>query len=501
MNLTRKILCLLLAVLALFSFVSCGGNKSKGNEGETKKTTGTTDAAVATDSEEALLKPEEKKYDREFKFLVDGNYFCYVPEDYKTGDGNVIDEAMYKRNIIMSEKFGVDVVYRDEGTNAYSMFSTAVLGNEYVCDAVLFVAQQSFKLLQQGLYINLADLNGLNLSASYWDQRIQSEYAIGDKIYFLEGDYTVYDELRTYVMLYNKRLYQDNNYYTTYGTLYDMVNDGTWTLEKMFEMADGMYSDENNNGIRDEQDTYGIVGALNFSWCAFLASGMKTISNNNGELTLMIKDSSFYERAYNVLEDVMEMCIDEDILQPQLMQHSDVWTAASNIFENNQALFRATTLSAATRLSNMSSKFGLVPIPAYSEDQGGYYGWATSDSHTPLSIPRTVKDKEENAEILEAFCYYSRYSGVDSLYNSFIESFRLQKFCETEEDLAMLELIFEAKLYDFDYCAQITKIPDEVWAMTKGQNYSTLSSSIASLREASQTNMTKFLLTMAKFDY
>ena len=432
---------------------------------------------------------------------MDGNYYCYVADDYQTGQGSVIDEAMYKRNLLMDELFGVDVVYRDEGTNAYSIFSTAANAGEYVCDSVLFVAQQSFKLLQQGLYTDLARLNGLNLSASYWDQRIQSEYAIGDKIYFLEGDYTVYDELRTYVILYNKRLYQDYNYYTTYGTLYDMVENHTWTLEKMMEMADGLYSDENNNNVRDEFDKYGIVGALNFTWCAFLGSGLKMISNNNGELTLMIKDSSFYQRTYDVLEDVTEMCIDEDILQPQLMQHSDIWTAASNVFENNQALFRATTLSAATRLSNMSAKFGLVPVPAYSEDQGDYYGWATSDSHTPLSMPRTVENKEETAEILEAFCYYSRYLGDGSLYSSFIESFRLQKFCETEEDLAMLELIFEAKLYDFDYCAQITNIPDEIWSMTKAQNYSALASSIAALRGAAQAKMDAFLLAMAKYDY
>ena len=501
MRYTTRILCLLLALLTLFTFAACGKEQSEGSGNGGNVEVETPDGTEAPDSEEALLKPEQKIYDREFRFMVDGDYFCYVPEDYQTGSGSVIDEAMFKRNIFMEETFGVDIVYRDEGTSAYSIFSTAVTGGEYVCDAVMFVAQQSFKLLQQGHYINLANLGGLNLSASYWDQRIQSEYAIGDRIYFLEGDYTVYDELRTYVILYNKRLYQNYGYYTTYGTLYDMVENHTWTLETMMEMANEMYEDKNQNNVRDEQDIYGIVGALNFSWCAFLGSGMKTIANNNGELTLMIKDSSFYERAYNVLEDVMKLCIDEDLLQPQLMQHSDVWTAASNIFENNQALFRATTLSAATRLSNMSAKFGLVPVPAYSADQGDYFGWATSDSHTPLSMPRTVSNAEENSEILEAFCYYSRYMGSNSLYSAFIESFRLQKFCETDEDLAMLELIFDAKIYDFDYCAQITNIPDEIWSMTKGQDYSTLASRITTLREAAQTKMNDFLLTMAKYNY
>ncbi|MBQ8213466.1 MAG: hypothetical protein IJZ80_05590 [Clostridia bacterium] len=499
MSYVKKILCLFLAALLLLSCVACAKEQEK--EDKESYQVETSDETASELSEEALLKPEQKQYDREFTFLVDGNYFCYVPEDYQYGDGNVIDEAMFERGMFMSETFGVDIVYRDEGTAAYAKFATDVTAGDYVADSVLFAAQQSFRLLQQGLYVNLANLEGLNLSASYWDQRIQSEYAIGDKIYFLEGDYTVYDELRTWVMLYNKRLYEDYGYYTEYGTLYDMVGNQTWTLEKMFEMSDGMYSDENNNGIRDEHDKYGLVAAFGLSWCTFLGSGMKMISNNNGDLTLMIKDSTFYQRAYDVLEDVMTMCIDEDVLQPQLMQHADIWTAASDVFENNRALFRATTLSAATRLSNMSAKFGLVPMPAYSEEQGGYFGWVQSDAHTPLSMPYTVKDKEENAEILEAFCYYSRYLGETSLYDSFIENFRLQKFCETEQDLEMLELIFDAKIYDFDYCAQITNIPDQIWSMTKAQNYSTLASSISSLREVAQTKMDQFLLTMAKYNH
>ena len=424
----KKLVCLILVACTLLIFASCNIN---GQKDDTEQTGNQVETSVGTEgelSEKDLLKPEQKSYNRTYTFMVDGNYYCYVPDDYKYGDGNVIDEAMYERTIFMRDHFAVDVKYRNEGTASYSAFSTAATAGEYVCDSVLFIAQQSFKLLQQGLYINLANLDNLNLSASYWDQRIQDEYAIGDKVYFLEGDYTVYDELRTYVLLYNKRLYQDYGYYTTYGTLYDMVENQTWTLEKMIQMSNDMYSDENHNDIRDEEDNYGIVGALNFTWCAFLGSGFRTVSNDNGKLTLMIKDSSSYERLYNTLEDVMQLATDEDVLQPQLMQHSDVWTAASDVFENNQALFRATTLSAATRLSNMSAKFGLVPVPAYSENQGGYYGWVTSDSHTPLSIPYTVANKEETAEILEAFCYYSRYLVDKSLYNAFIESFRIQNF-------------------------------------------------------------------------
>ena len=99
-----------------------------------------------------------------------------------------------------------------------SEFSTSATAGAYVCDFFLGTAQMNFRLLQQNLFVDLAGLQNLNLEAPYWDQNIQKEYSVADRIYLLEGDYTYYDEYRTYVMLYNDQLYTDFGYYETYGT-------------------------------------------------------------------------------------------------------------------------------------------------------------------------------------------------------------------------------------------------------------------------------------------
>ena len=93
MNYAKKILCLMLTLLILLSCISCQGNTVDGKETKESNTVETESDTIETyveNSEEELLKPEQKNYNRELKFMVDGNYYCYVPDDYQYGEGDVI---------------------------------------------------------------------------------------------------------------------------------------------------------------------------------------------------------------------------------------------------------------------------------------------------------------------------------------------------------------------------------------------------------------------------
>lgn len=506
-KLTRMLLCLMLSVVMLLSAVSCGEDDTKdpaqttASAGETAETTAGNGGGTnpSTPSDEEFYKPKEKDYNREMTIMTAiGSYFG-TADGYKEGDGTILDDAVFKRAQLMNEKFGVDVIVTDGNEAGYT---TSALSGTYICDYLVLGAQASFRILQKNLLVDLAQLSSLNLGAPYWDQRIQNDYAIGDRIYLMEGDYTYNDEYRTYVMLYNDKLYTDYGYYEKYGTPYSLVESGDWTMDLMLEMAKDRYVDKNFNETADEFDEYGIVGAMNIQWCCFLGSGLKTVSTNNGELTLNIQEEGYYNRVYDVLEDVMQKFTkNKDVLQPNLLKDPsvDIWTAASNVFETNRALFRGTTLSAATRLDNMSARFGVLPMPAYEKGTNNYYGWLPGDSHSPLSMCRNVTDKEETAAILETFCYYSRY-GKDSLYNAYFESFRISKFCETEEDLKMMNLIIETKTYDLDFSASITDIADVIWSMGMAEDISAFGSTMTTKRNAANQAMTDFVLKILELD-
>lgn len=469
------------------------------NESPTQTNGDTTTPAPAETTvltEEELARPEATDAYRgyNFRMLVTTNRLSDSDLYFSSTDGytgTAVSDALYARKTYINEAYGIDLNVNLSST-AKNDLNVALQAGEYLCDASFLSARDSFAASLNGYFTDLNSLDAFNLENSYWDQRIQKEYLIGDKLFFLEGDHTIVDELRTYVCIYNDNLYRDYGYYDKYGTPYEMVSSGTWTYDRLMTMTADMYRDLNDNGKRDEQDFYGMVSELTAGYYFFLGAGIKPIENENGTLNLSIADDGAYERLYNVLEDTMQMTIDTDILMAQLLDVSDVWGAASAIFEQDHAIFRSTSLSAVTRLVNMSGNYGILPIPKYTEAQDGYYCWVSGNNHFPLAIPTTVPDVNKSAAIAELLCYHSRY-GSDSLYDAFFEVMKISKICRQSEDIAMLDLVFGSKTFDLDYSAQIIGIESSTYSLAKSGTLAALNSTIKSLRRYAETNLSRFL--------
>lgn len=476
------------------------GNDNNG-VGTGDSTSAPTTDAPTEPTEEELMKPGfgDKYNSYTFNILATTNEMgsSELYECEANGiTGNAISDALYNRMLLMQDKYGVTVAVTIS-SSAKTQLSNAISAGDYICDVSMIPARDSFSLATSNYLLDVNKLDELNLSASYWDQRIQKEYAIGDKLFCLEGDYTILDELRTMVCVYNDDLYRDYGYKDKYGSPYELVSSGKWTIDTLLEMISGMYTDVNNNGKRDSDDNYGMVSELTSAYYFFLGAGKQTIVNTNGEPTLMLNDSSTYGTIYNVFEKTMNMAISDEVLLAQLLDESDVWTAASAIFEEGRALFRSTSLSAVTRLTNMTQNYGILPIPAYAENQGGYYCWTSGNNHHPMTIPNTVSDQSRTAALAEALCYHSRY-GNDTLYEAFYEVMRISKLCRQSEDVAMLDLVFNSKTYDFDYTAQITGIEPELYQLAKMRDSSSLNSRLNTLKKVASSSLRRFMQQMEK---
>ena len=178
---------------------------------------------------------------------------------------------------------------------------------------------------------------------------------------------------------------------------------------------------------------------------------------------------------------------------PGAFSTSSVWTPASNIFEYDRALFRTTTLSAVNRLTDMKANYGILPIPAYYEDQTEYYCWVSGVTAMPMAISAKAQDPNRTAEIAERLCYHSRY-GADTLYKAFFEQMAYSRICRTPDDIKMLELVIESKTFDLDQVAKITGIEPRLYTLTKNKNFTALSSELAGLVENSRANLNKYLI-------
>lgn len=465
-------------------------------------TTGNEDPGQPNVGEEALYKPEVYDYDCDFTILTDDNGGSdrpnWIYEENKPS-GEVISNALFNRQSIMEELYGVTLRLKKD-TEYETLITNTLSSGDYVYDISMVPAVNTLALACKGAYKNVLELDTvINLEASYWDQRIQKEYRINDMLFTLEGDFSYVDELRTLVVLYNDSIYSKYDYTNKYGTAYSLVESNTWTYSVMMEMIKDLADNSNHDDVMNENDTWGMVSERTAVYYFFLGAGMKTMENNNGELTLLLTDTTYYNRLYDVIENTLSMAGNPDVIMVNspgaVSDSSQAWTFASNIFEYDRALFRTTTLSAVTRLLDMESDYGILPIPAYFDDQTEYYCWVSGNTAMPMAISDNTPDSHVTAEIVERLCYHSRY-GSDTLYSAFFDHMAYSRICRTQDDINMLEVVMDSKTYDLDQVTKITEVEPKLYTLAGNKNFDKLSSTISSLVESAESKLNKYLIDM-----
>ena len=464
---TKRIGMLILAIAMLLgslALVSCGDKDGSKDPSQTTAANPSgnpeeTDAPMT--GEELEFLPEDKNY-KNYDFVLaapKGGQDIYGTGHYCHLEGaeDVINRALHERELLMQDKFGIVMsldasrAMADIQANLAKLFKS----ESAPADLVFNTSQNEFLAAVAGQIWNLNILDELNLEASYYDQRIQQNFRIGDALFMITGDYEVLDELVTFGVLYNDKVYKDLLYYENedYGSPYQMVRDYKWTYSAMMEMAANYTLD--NDGVEgmSQTDRWGIVSEGQAVYYMFLGSGFIPMANQDGELSMNLQDGTYYDNVVTILQDLLNFSINENVLLAADIKGAEGKTnfdVASDIFEENRALFRHTSLSDALYCAEMESDFGILPVPMYDAAQKAYYSMVNANAAWPLTIPYFVKDIERTATVVEALSYYSRYGGDESLYEAFFERLSLAKICRKPDDRAMLIMIFNNKVYDVD---------------------------------------------------
>ena len=110
----KRILSLMLALVALLSVVSCGGTPAATTD-PTVTDTPSTDPVTepTTTGIYDTLKNDIYLDDMEFNVHLSGNS-VHTPDDFTVAEsGSVMDDAIFEKNALMAEKYGVETYLYD----------------------------------------------------------------------------------------------------------------------------------------------------------------------------------------------------------------------------------------------------------------------------------------------------------------------------------------------------------------------------------------------------
>ena len=180
----KKLISLILALTMICAcLASCGGEVEE------------TVANTAPESPvEGLPAPSEVNVAGEFNILVSGNYVC---NDFLSVDGerDTVQEAIYRRNELIKQDYGVEVTVDDvtkfgsttgSGTGFQKIYTEYMSGSS-LYDAASVGTYDVATLAYSGYLWDLNTIPHLDLTKSYWDQQANKDLAVGGKMFYTNG--------------------------------------------------------------------------------------------------------------------------------------------------------------------------------------------------------------------------------------------------------------------------------------------------------------------------
>ena len=486
----KRVASLLLALLLggslLLTAVSCGENVDDPVGSDSAAESGT-HAETETESPYDML--DKEQYDREFTVLIrDDCADDFVVEGMK---GDVLGDALYERNTVVSEDFGVDFVFHYQG-NSYNAVNDAAKQqvNGGLDDYDVFIGHKlSFANLAMNNYLyDLGKIASMDLTGAWWDQGACKNLTVGGHTYVMTGDILPDSSMRiSSCMVFNKDLMAELN--KSVEELNDTAKNGGFTLDVLNTYCKDVTLDLNGDSkLNYLDDRYCLTGwKMAAPYALFYGAGgmFVTIEDGTPEVTYTDeKVTGIYEKLYSLIVDGNAYHVTNESLYDTMF----------DVFTEGRALFSTMTLRLISQyLSEMEDAYGILPEPKYDTYQEEYLSFVNG-STSLVMIAKTEADPEFVGAIMEAMATYN-YEHVTP--NMFQVVTKLQA-AQDPESAAMVDLIIRNRVFDLGYFADlgVTNLVRDSLVSERAE----IASGLQSGRKAAERALTKLLSSMEKFD-
>ncbi len=422
----RTLILFLSLLLATTSLTACGG--------ETTETTADTTATVAAETT-----PEETKHVADY--LPDADYDGYEyriveyeewPAHIDEPSGDIIDDSIYQRNSLVEETYNVSFVTTPYLFTDYEKVTTLVQNAGRAqsddFDLATVVFRGAYQNVLEGFVPVASSLPVIDMSQP-WHNQTTNEGLTIDGVTLL--DFTSFDmNPGGSGMIFNKNLTVDLNL----GNPYDMVRDGTWTVDTVYAMAEQAILDLDGDGQMTAADRFGFITEWDrIGFVAYFGTGNLLVDIVDG-----IPVASQSEK----LIDAFTKCVSYLKIDGAMLDtFKEYGTAESSrvagreLFKQGNGLFIITGTNSLTTMGDMEDDYGLVPLPKWDEAQDQYYAAFDMDI---IAVPLSASTD------LERVCVIKEALAVESLnitYPAYYENALQNRYVRDQDSIEMMEII------------------------------------------------------------
>lgn len=432
----KKKLSLILALLMLASAVSCGSD-----EQTTENTTAQDSETTAADTTPAYDYPDIDLGGKKITALNSSTTWGFYTElDFENATGDILDDAVYERNIALEDKFkfDFDVVEIDIEGDIIDKMKASVLSGEDTYQFAFLRSEYISPLILENMFIDLKTLPELRLNEDYWDQQINKNATVGENnSLFLAGtDFSLMGLQSTICTYFNVDMLDELG-----GEMpYDLVREGKWTMDEFnnyAKLAANLNGDDSFSYSPDGNARYGLVSWYSGINALIFSCGGEYIARDEKNFPyLSIENQHFYDLCEKITSVTGTEGVFAELNNRAENKHYEI------AFADSRALLTIAEVKAASQFRTMNDSYGILPLPKYDEAQENYICYR-APATTLLCIPVTNTNANETAAILDAASYLS-YTDVLPVFYTTVT----QKGLRDTDSIEMLEIIQSNRYLD-----------------------------------------------------
>ncbi len=441
-----SILLLLSILLSNASMTACGGGTETTGEitatsenvaGET-----VTETTEPKDSLEARLDVSDALPEANFNgntFTICGDDACtaYYTSEEETGE--TVNDSIFRRNMTVEERYNVKIaanVFPENDIMPAAQNSVLAADDAYQLIACHVINLGSYAA--DDMLYNWYDLPHVDFSKPWWSPSTTNDLTYKGTALIAIGDFAMSSIDSTYCMYYNKELAETHNL----PDIYDIVNDGKWTIDQLNTLCANVYVDTDGDGTKNVGDTFGLMTDATSCFMTFLWAFDKKVA-------IQQKDGSFEinyydEKLVSIVEKLYALYYEADFTY---FKPSSFYPSYADIFTSGTSLFATSQFKDAIgAYRDAEFDYGIIPYPKWDEAQKNYYT-SVDGGHEGLAIPKSITDTAYIGIMTEVLNAESWKQTTPAYYDTALKF----KGARDEESIAMIDLIMESRVFDFGY--------------------------------------------------
>ncbi|MBQ4354814.1 MAG: hypothetical protein IJC71_07950 [Clostridia bacterium] len=443
----KRILCALMASLMLLPLAACSDSKVNPSN----------DSANASGNANANGEGEEetRKFldDMPEKMDFEGKQMRFIVEEGANGNlselsirveedtGDVVDSAVFNRNLVVSDRLNVEISLVDclQGGNTVApLVRTSVNAGSDDYDVIGLYQYFGASFASENMLLNMASFPYNDFKREYWGSMYIDAMSYKGKVFWATGDLALRYTGGMYVTYVNDTIW--NNYYAGQN-IYDVVDEGAWTIDKLYEYTSAVYEDRNADGAVDANDTLGLALVYNDlidGMCAGLMVEFGRVDDNGNPYISLNNEHtiSAYEKLYKLTHG------NPGFIQPST---DDSITLMTKFNEGRYMITINKLYQSAIYLREMEDNFKIIPLPKYDENQANY-NTRIHDSVTLFGVPTTAV---ENTEVISATLEAMASESYKQVSPAYYEVALKVKFTRDSDSGRMIDLIASHVSTDF----------------------------------------------------